>query len=223
MKKTTLIAITIVTCISIVALIPFALATTTTDVIQVARFSEMDLEDWTSKSFSGNTEYSITKKDGRHVLSANADMSASALYKRIEVDLEQTPYLNWSWQVESTLTPLREKTKQGDDYAARIYVIVKRGALPWKTYALNYVWSSNPQKLGSWPNAYVANAVMIPKRSSVDAKQTWFKEKVNVREDFKKYLGFDIDKINGIAVMTDTDNSRLFAAANYGDIYFSKN
>ena len=219
-----LIISTLILCSSVtVLLLSTSWAKTTPKIVEVARFSEQDLKQWKIKSFSGETQYHIEEKNGAHVLSASADMSASALYKRIKIDLTQTPYLNWSWQVESALKPLQEQSKAGDDYAARVYVIVKLGALPWKTYALNYVWSSNSETKESWPNAFVDNAVMIPKRSSIDPNKTWLTEKVNVRADFKKYLGFDIDEIDGVAVMTDADNSKSFAAANYGDIYFTSN
>jgi len=61
---------------------------------------------------------------------------------------------------------------------------------------------------------------MIPLRSNNDV-YTWRQEKVNVREDFRKYFGREIRYIHAIAIMTDTDNSRAQAIAGYGDIFFS--
>ncbi len=188
--------------------------------LKIGFFSEMDLAGWKEKSFNGNTEYKIRSVDGYKFLQASADMSASALYKRVKIDLNKTPILNWSWMINERLPVLTEEVKNGDDYSARVYVIVKRGLAPWKSNALNYVWSSRTSK-NAWPNAFTSKAIMIPLRYQKDFENEWHSEKVNVKEDFKKYFGLDVDHIDGVAIMTDTDNSRLSASASYGDIDFS--
>jgi hypothetical protein len=191
------------------------------NIINVGEFSSMNISGWHQKSFSGETLYEIESQYGLKYLYASADKSASALYKKVNIDLEKTPYLNWSWRVDKPLPELNEQTKSGDDYSARIYVIVKRGFAPWKTNALNYVWSSNKAPKQSWPNAFTDKAIMIPLRTSLDANQEWMSEKTNVKEDFKQYFGVEIEAIDGIAIMVDADNSGLQAAASYGDIFFS--
>jgi hypothetical protein len=189
----------------------------------VGDFSNIDLSGWDEKSFSGDTKYEIGKQSELNYLHASADKSASALYKKVKIDLDKTPYLNWSWRVDKSLPELNEQTKAGDDYSARIYVIVKRGLAPWNTNALNYVWSSNKAPKQSWPNAFTDKAIMIPLRTSLDANQQWVSEKVNVKVDFEQYFGDSIDEIDGIAIMVDADNSRLQAAASFGDVFFSAN
>ena len=154
--------------------------------IYVGHFSQNDLEGWETESFAGETDYAITEEDGRTSLQANSEQTASALYKEVEINIKQTPYLNWSWQINKGLPELNEQTKQGDDYAARIYVVVKTGIFPWNTYALNYVWSSKPEKERVWPNAFTGNAIMISKRSNHDPVNAWVSEKVNVYEDMKQ-------------------------------------
>jgi hypothetical protein len=188
--------------------------------VVVSDFSQMGLSGWDVKSFDGKTDYELVGEVGSEYLRASADASASALFKKIKINLNDTPYLNWSWRVDQALMPINELTKQGDDYAARIYVIVKRGLSPWKTNALNYVWSSNAMPLDSWPNAYTDKAIMIPLRDQLD-DNVWVFEKVNIKDDFKKYFGIDVEKVDAVAIMTDTDNSRSQAVASYGDIFFS--
>lgn len=190
-------------------------------IIDIARFSQMDINNWREKSFAGNTQYKIRKLQNAYVLQATADMSASAFYKRVKVNLQETPFLNWSWLIESALPALNEQSKQGDDYAARIYVVIKTGLAPWNTRALNYVWSSNDTPAQSWPNAFTNKAIMIPLRARKDATGEWKMEKVNVQEDIRKYLGANIKNIDGVAIMSDTDNSGNIAIAHYGDIFFS--
>ena len=189
--------------------------------IEVGRFSSMQIHDWQEKSFFGNTQYQLTKAHNKYVLQATANNSASALYKSVNINLYKTPYLNWSWAVVSALPELNEQTKPGDDYAARIYVVVKTGLAPWKKRALNYVWSSNKAPLESWPNVFTNKAIMIPLRAGKDSAGIWQMEKVNVLKDIKKYLRINVEKIEAIAIMTDTDNSGKFSVAQYGDLYFS--
>ena len=192
------------------------------EVVEVGLFSQSILSGWKEKTFEGNTQYDLNGEDDARYLRAVSDMSASAFYKKIKVDLQKTPYLNWSWRIDEGLPALQERTKQGDDYAARVYVIVKLGVAPWKTRALNYIWSSAEQVQDAWPNVFVDKAMMIPLRSSSDKEGQWQSEKVNVAVDFKNHFGLDVRFIHGVAIMTDTDNSSLSAAAAYGDIFFSE-
>ena len=43
----------------------------------------------------------------------------------------------------------------------------------------------------------------------------------NVKEHFKKFHKLDLDEINGLAIMADTDNSKLSSIAYFQNIYFS--
>jgi hypothetical protein len=190
-------------------------------IVGIARFSMMELDGWENKSFQGETNYSIQNDEQTPYLQAVSKHSASALYKKIKVDIDNTPYLNWSWRVDHALPQLNEKAKSGDDYAARIYVVFKTGFTPLSAKALNYIWSSNAITNTHWPNAFTEKAIMIPLRSNQDETGRWQTEKVNIKEDLMKYFGKIPQYIDGVALMTDTDNSKGNASASYGDIYFS--
>ena len=192
------------------------------NVIKVAHFSAMGLDGWKNKSFQGETQYMLESEEQKTFLQAKSMQSASALYKKIKVDVHETPYLNWSWRVDQALPPLEEMKKSGDDYAARIYVVFKTGLTPLSAKALNYVWSSNDPSEISWPNAFTEKAIMIPLRSNQDNTNTWHQEKVNIKENLLQHFKKLPKYINGVAIMTDTDNSKGVASASYGDIYFSK-
>lgn len=193
-----------------------------TDRLMIADFSTQGLSKWERKVFDDQTTYTIEKQGQQPVLKAVSKDSASGLVKKIRVDLQQYPYLNWSWRTESRLNGINETAKEGDDYVARIYVVVSGGLFFWQTRALNYVWSSNQEKGTSWPNAFAGdNAIMLAVRSSQDDRDTWYRERRNVFEDLKRYHGKDIRYIDAIAIMTDTDNSDRHSISYYGDIYFS--
>lgn len=191
------------------------------DTLPVALFSAGDLSGWESHSFRGETRYKIVRRDGTRVLKAESNASASGLVKRLRVDLRRTPYLNWRWKVDDVLDGVDEQAKSGDDFAARIYLIVSGGWLFWNTSAIDYVWA-NQQPVGSaWPNPFTDKAMMFAVRSGADQTGRWMWEKRDVREDFRRAFGREVEAIDAVALMTDTDNSGGHARAYYGDIFFS--
>lgn len=192
--------------------------------LHIGEFSTGDLNNWTPKNFHQQTLYSLVADDNtqQQVLKAVSKDSASGLVKKQRIDLTKTPFITWRWKINNTLTHVQERTKAGDDYAARLYVVLDGGLLFWQTKSINYVWASALPKQTVWPNAYAGDAVqMVALRSKADPLNTWVTEKRNVREDFKRYLGLDVPFIDAVALMTDTDNSHQTATAFYGDISFS--
>jgi len=190
--------------------------------VEIGLFSQQDIKHWKQNSFNGNTLYSLKLDNNQFILSADSQQSASTFYKKISIDLEKTPFLNWSWSKQQLINPGVESVKAGDDYVARIYVIKDGGLLYWKTMSLNYVWSYQHRKFESWDSPFAGSkSKMISLRDASDNTETWFSEKRNVYEDLKSFTGKTIKTIDGIAIMTDSDNSGLSAKAYYGDIFFT--
>lgn len=191
--------------------------------LPIGEFSQNRLEGWEHKSFKGETQYRLQAIDGVTVLTTDSRAAGSGLFKEQRIDLEQTPFLNWSWLIGNRLTGLNEQSKAGDDYAARVYVVVKGGLAFWQTKAINYVWAGNTKQDSVWPNAFAGDhAMMLALRGPEASLNVWQTEKRNIRADFKKLFGEDISAIDAVAIMTDTDNSGGQATAAYGDIWFSK-
>ena len=186
-------------------------------------FSEGDFSGWIEKSFEGSSQYRFVETDTGRALRASTEGKASGLFKEVSVDLTKTPWINWSWLVENTYKNNNERSKEGDDYPARIYVVVSGGIFFWNTKAINYVWASHEPKDSVWPNAYADNAKLFAVRSGDMEIGQWLKEKRNVREDLKSMFGEDITQIDVIAVMVDGDNTGQSATSYFGDIFFSEN
>jgi len=191
--------------------------------LPLGEFSRSHLDGWEHKSFKGETRYQLQILDGVMVLQADSQGAASGLFKEQRIDLEQTPFLNWSWRVANRLNGLNEQSKAGDDYAARIYVVVKGGLAFWQTKAINYVWASNTAKDTVWPNAFAGDhAMMLALQGPEAPLNVWRSEKRNVQADLKRLFGEDLRTIDAVALMTDTDNSGGQVTAFYGNIWFSK-
>jgi hypothetical protein len=181
-----------------------------------------DISHWDTEIFSGITSYELVTIDNKQAIKAISNQSASGLVRKMEVDLTKTPYLNWSWKIDSTLNNIDETKKSGDDYAARVYVVISGGLFFWRTRAISYAWASKQPKDSSWPNAFTGNAIMVAAESGPELAGQWVTEKRNLLEDIKKLHGIDKDHIDAVAIMTDTDNSKQSATAYYGDIYFTE-
>lgn len=192
-----------------------------TEVIPVGDFSDKGLQGWEQKSFHGHTRYQLIDTPQGRSVRASSQASASILYREIEVDLATTPYLNWSWKINNTLDNQGERSKQGDDYPARVYVVFKPGWLPWQTQAINYVWSSHQPSGSSWNNAYTDQAKMMALRSGDHEQGKWLMERRNVLADYQRLFPGQQPRLVGIAIMTDTDNTGQQAEAWYRKLYFS--
>ena len=189
--------------------------------VWVGRFSRDQLDRWQTKTFAGRTDYRLVERDGRTVLRAVSKGTASGLYREIEVDLDRTPYLHWSWRAGDDLGSPAERTRAGDDYPARVYVVFSGGLAFWRTESINYVWSSAQARGATWPNAFTAQARMLAVRGKGDATGRWYHERRNVAADYRALFGGDPGTVDAVAVMTDTDNTGKAATAYYGDIYFA--
>ncbi|MDE0123845.1 MAG: DUF3047 domain-containing protein [Bryobacterales bacterium] len=180
-----------------------------------------DISAWQEKRFHGRTVYTTAGVDGRTGLRADSEASASGLFLRVRVDLERTPILRWSWRVEAPLNPIDERTRGGDDYSARLYLVSRHPLAFWRTKAVNYVWSSSLPKGETWPNAYAGSVRMVALRSGREDVGTWVEERRDVRTDFLRLFGKRTRYVDAVAVMTDTDDSGGSAVAHYGDIQFT--
>ena len=159
----------------------------------------------------------MTKKDDRWCIKAESNDSASGLYYEIDYDPGEYPIITWSWKIDHIISKGNAKTKQGDDYAARVYVVF-HSFLFWKTRAINYIWANKLPRGEFIPNSYTSNSIMIAVQSGPENAGRWILERRNVVEDYKAAFGEDPPKIEAIAIMTDTDNTGEKAEAWYGPI-----
>ena len=208
--------------ISVIVFLPI-LSWTADTRIDIARFSQGDLSGWQTKVFAGETRYTFENSQGRLGLRAESSAAASGRYREININLDETPMLHWSWKVDNVLTGINERTRAGDDYAARVYVVFSDGLAFWRTRAINYVWSSNQPVGDSWINAFTDNVHMVAVQSGPERVGQWISEQRNIRADYQKFFGGKPKAIDAVAIMTDTDNSGKTAIAWYGDIWFAAN
>ena len=192
--------------------------------VKVFEFTKEEYETLKVRKIRGadnKTEYSIGKNENGNFLKAISNNSGSGLGKEIIIDLNKTPYLNITWKVEKDLNGINERSKKGHDYAARVFVVKKTGATPLSNRAMNYVFSSNEEVGVYHPSPYTKKSIDYVLATTKDHLNEWVSVKTNVKEHFKKFHNLDLEEINGLAIMADTDNSKLSSVAYFQDIYFS--
>jgi len=195
--------------------------TVTAENVTVFDFTVGEFKTLQVKKVKGETTWSLGTNEKGNFIKAEAEGMGSGLGKEIKINLLKTPFINITWKVEKDLSGIVENTKKGHDYAARVFVIKKTGSTPLSNRAINYVFSSNNVVGRNWPSPYTKKSIDYVLSSTKENLNTWVTVKANVKEDFMRLLGIDILDISGVAIMTDTDNSKLKAISYYQNIYFS--
>ena len=173
------------------------------------------------KKYKGKTTWTLGSNQNGNFIKAEAEGKGSGLGKEVLIDLLKTPFINITWKVEKDLFGIVENSKRGHDYAARVFVIKKTGSTALSNRAVNYVFSSNNEVGNNWPSPYTKKSIDYVLSSTKNNSNVWVTVKANVKEDFMKLHGIEVLDISGVAIMTDTDNSKLKAISYYQNIYFS--
>ena len=194
--------------------------------IKVFNFTKDELSNLEVRKVRGadnKTIYTIGSNENGNFLKAVADNAASGLGKEVKIDLNKTPFINITWKIEKDLPGIKENTKKGHDFAARVFAVKKTGATPLSNRAINYVFSSNNEIGSNSPSPYTKKSIDNVLASTKKNLNEWVTVKANVKEDFKRFHDLDVNELDGLAIMSDTDNSKMKAIAYYQNIYFSEN
>ena len=192
--------------------------------VKVFEFTDKELSELTVRKVRGadnKTTYSVGSNENGNYLKAIADNAASGLGKEIKIDLDKTPFINITWKIEKDIPGIDETTKKGHDFAGRVFVIKKTGATPLSNRAINYVFSSNQEVGSNFPSPYTKKSIDNVLATTKTNLNEWVTVKANVKEDFKKFHNLDVNELDGIAIMSDTDNSKKKSITYYQNIYFS--
>ena len=212
--------------VKIFALVFITINFSSANEVKVFEFTESELSQLQVRKVRGadkKTVYSIGANENGNYLKSVADNAASGLGKEVKIDLNKTPFINITWKIEKDLKGIKENTKKGHDFAARVFAVKKTGATPLSNRAINYVFSSNNDVGLNWPSPYTKKSVDNVLSSTKNSLNEWVTVKSNVKEDFKKFHDLDVNELDGLAIMADTDNSKMKSISYFQNIYFSSN
>ena len=211
---------------SLIFLICISVSFANAEVRNIFEFTKSELSKLEVRKVRGannKTFYSVGSNENGNFLKAVADNAASGLGKEVKIDLNKTPFINITWKIEKDLPGINENTKKGHDFAARVFVIKKTGATPLSNRAINYVYSSNSKVGFNSPSPYTKKSIDNVLATTKEHLNKWITVKANVKEDFKRFHDLDVNELDGLAIMVDTDNSKMKAISYFQNIYFSSN
>ena len=194
--------------------------------LELFKFSEKELDNLKVRKIRGAqslTDYSLGSNDRGNFLRAEVENGGSGLGKEVSVDLNKTPILNITWKIEKDLSGIDEKSKKGHDFAARFFVVKKTGLTPLSNKAINYVFSSNEETGDFWTSPYTKSSIDYVLSSTKSDLNKWVTVKTNVKKDYKKLHNLDVNILDGVAIMADTDQSKKQSISYFQNIYFSVN
>ena len=191
------------------------------ETVKVFEFTNEEFKELKVRKVKGETSWSLGSNKNGNYIRAEAEGTGSGLGKEVIIDLNKTPFINITWKVEKNLSGISENSKKGHDYAARVFVVKKTGSTALSNRAVNYVFSSNNNVGDTWSSPYTKKSIDYVLATTLNNDNKWVSVKTNVKEDFKKLHNLDVNELNGVAIMTDTDNSKKKAVAYYQNIYFS--
>ncbi len=233
--------------VGVIMVLQTAVVLSAESIITVGDFSRANTgeilpQNWeplTFKKIKAHTVYEMVEDQGRTVIKAHSQASASGLIRKIAIDVKKYPMVQWRWKI----TQVNEKSdvtqKNGDDYPARVYVAFvydpekagiwekarfKTARLIYGEYppatVVTYIWANRVPKETRVPNPYVKEVMMIAVQSGKDKAGTWVTEERNIYQDYLDSFGHPPPMTSGVAIMTDTDNTGQTSTAFYGDIFF---
>lgn len=186
------------------------------------------------------TRYRVRIWDGVHAIESIANNSMALLARPVQIDLDKTPILCWRWRIDGVVQSADIRRRNGDDYAARVYVAF---ALPPESMrfltklslkaarrafgdavpdaAINYVWDNSHPEGMAVPNAYTDRTIMIVARSGDALRDQWVWEAHDVARDFATQFGVTTPRVTSVAVASDTDNTGARAHAGFADLHFA--
>ncbi|MBC8017401.1 MAG: DUF3047 domain-containing protein [Verrucomicrobia bacterium] len=186
----------------------------------LGRFSANDLTGWKEQTIGllkPKTTYTLFRDNDKNVLAARSTKSASGQIYSVKLDPKEYSTLKWSWKIDHTIRKSDEKSKDGDDFSVRVYVLFPRGFFA-KTRAICYVWANKLPKGEHVASPFTPNIITVAVDSGGELAGRWTFHQRNVHEDYRRFFGEEPPRIGAVALMTDTDNSGESAVGYYGDI-----
>ncbi len=177
------------------------------------------------------TVYTHLMRQGKWVIKAESNGSASGLARKVDIDPGEFPIVSWRWRITATPSNADDNTRAGDDHAARLYIIfdapennllgqIKQGIGLGNTHAINYIWA-NDMDIGTFRrNPYSARSIMLAVNSGQEQAGEWITHRRNFAEDYRNIFGKNPPNVSAVAIMTDTDNGQGQVTSYYGDIVF---
>jgi hypothetical protein len=187
------------------------------------------LDDWKPVYFpkiKNHSVYTVGNDNGRRYLKTESQASASAIMYKDSFSVSEYPRARWRWKVDNVYVKGDARTKEGDDYPIRVYVMFEyeperaatfekmKYGLAKQLYgeypphsSLSYVWANKDYQERTTKSPYTDRAMVVFLEKGRDKAGVWQEENVNILEDYRKAFGAGPPARARIAIMNDSDNT----------------
>ncbi len=190
------------------------------DCVVIADFAKNAVgefpSDWKVRKDEGKSVYTVEADGGRHVLRASSKGLGIQAALEHEWDLDAYPILAWSWRPLVFPTGADERSSSRNDSPLAVYMLVPYSRIRGPK-AVKYIWSERVPA-GTQLSSNGGLTQVLVRESGGERGAQWVDERVNVRDDYKKLFGErDTPKPAGIAVLTDSDDTKSMAEGEYAN------
>jgi hypothetical protein len=172
-------------------------------------------KDWKTRSGEIEKVYTVLEENGNKFLHADAKGVSVTIGKDDKFDVKRFPVITWRWRVTELPKGGDERKKDTGDSAAGFYVVFGGWPIP---NTVKYVWSSTLPVGTRLESPFAGQTKIVVLRSGPEQLGQWVEERVNVVEDYRRFFSEDPGKPRGIGILSDSDNTKSRAVADYDDV-----
>ena len=185
------------------------------------------------------TNYRVASLGGRTGIEARFDGSMSLMARPINVDLGERPVVCWRWYVDGPIQKADMTRRNGDDYAARLYIAfdmpesAMSGSTKFKLKmaramfgknvpdaAVVYIWDNRHPVGTARKSSYTDRSQLVVAETGAGRAGSWVMERADVAADFARAFGNRPGRPIQLAVASDGDNTKSRGRAAFADIHF---
>jgi hypothetical protein len=144
---------------------------------------------------------------------------ADAIYRQADVDLSETPYLNFSWKVAKH--PTGQIGTDRNDQAVKVQL--EFGLLGLKRHVISYIYDPKA-KVGTWhdDSSFFAKNRALVLDTSDEHLGKWIAHSRNVVEDYQRCYKRKPPRVNHISIFCDSNHSDSESLGYCSPISFSE-
>jgi hypothetical protein len=198
---------------------------------------------WSHQSFPGKTptRFQYVRKDGRDAIAVDARSSASMLRNNLRIEPRDLGHVRFSWKVPALMEEADLASRDKDDAVVRLVLVfegdrsrfsARDAALSELARVLTGEELPYATLMYVWCNRRVAGTVVRSPRTDRIRKlvvesgharlNQWLDYERDIRADYQRVFGEAPGALVGMAIMTDSDNTRSRAQAWYGPVQVAR-
>jgi hypothetical protein len=172
----------------------------------------------------GSPAYDMTvlEDGGRKVLHLRSRDEGSTISKEVkgQVNLKETPVLEWQWKMATLPKGGNSCVKSTDDQAGQVFVMWPRFPEQVRSQIIGYVWDTT-QPVGTICKSEKTGMVtyIVVRSGNADVGK-WMTERRNVRDDYRRIYGSDPENPGVVSISIDSNDTHSTSEAFVGPILF---